>query len=326
MKIRVLAAVVLFSLNVVAAESALTPSTKIPLLGVKGRFDHFAVDVERQRLFVAALGNNTLEVIDIREGKHLQSISGMSKPTGVCFLPKKNWIGVANGEKGTFELVDGSNYRVLQTIRGLDDADNVRFDAKRNLVYVGFGDGSLAIVDPEKAVKDGEIKLKGHPESFQLETNGPRIFVNVPDKKEVAVIDRDQRRVISEWPMADYAANFPMALDEENQRLFIGCRNPPQVVILDTSNGKRVGQFKIAGDTDDLFHDGRRKMVLVSCGEGKIEIFRQRAPDMFENVQSLQTSAGARTSFYSAELGLFALAVPGRANIEPAIWIYKLSE
>src|SRR6266496_4587273 len=169
-------------LSVVHAQAAdmLRLTKTIPLVGVKGRFDHFAADIQGKRLFVAALGNNTLEVIDLAAGKRLRSISGLHKPTGVVFLPELNQIGVANGDDGTFKLFDGVSYGLANSLPGLDDADNARRDAKTKLIYVGYGDGALAILDSTGRKKLGGIKLSAHPESFQLEADGPRIFVNVP--------------------------------------------------------------------------------------------------------------------------------------------------
>src|SRR5438128_4820782 len=180
----------------------------IPLPGVKGRFDHFALDAKGQRLFVAALGNNTLEVLAGAAGKHLKSITGLHKPTGVVFLPELNQIGVANGDDGSFKLFDGASYELANNLPGLDDADNVRRDAKTKLIYVGYGDGALAILDSTGRKKLGEVKLPAHPESFQLEADGPRIFVNVPDAHQVTVIDRDKREVITRWSPEKLDANF----------------------------------------------------------------------------------------------------------------------
>src|SRR5262245_38728988 len=209
----------------------------VSLPGVKGRFDHFAIDLKGQRLFVAALGNNTLEVIDVANAKRLHSISGLHTPTGVLYLTDANQVGVANGDDGTFRIYSGQDYKSVATVRSLDDADNVRFDPKANRVYVGYGDGALAVVDPTNWKTLASIKLSAHPESFQLEREGKRIFVNVPDAKQVAAIDREKQSVIAQWPMEKFQANFPMALDESNHRLFLGCRKPARLVVFDTEAG-----------------------------------------------------------------------------------------
>src|SRR5437588_5802224 len=202
-----------------AEANALKQIQTIPLPGVKGRFDHFAIDAKGSRLFVAALGNNTLEVIDLAAGKRLQSVAGMSKPTGVLYLPESNQILVANGEDGTLKILDGATYKVAQNLTELADADNLRFDAQTRLAWLGYGDGAMAIIDPVAAKILASVKLAAHPESFQLEKKGPRIFVNVPDAKQIAVVDREKRSALKTWPMEKFQANFPMALDEPNHRL-----------------------------------------------------------------------------------------------------------
>jgi hypothetical protein len=158
--------------------SALKLSKTIPLPGVTGRFDHFALDIKGNRLFVAALGNNTLEAIDLTAAKRIQSIPGLGKPTGILFLPDLNRLFLACGDDGNVRVFDGLTLRFLKTILGLDDADNMRFDAKAGLIYAGYGAGGLAVIDAAKAETIGHFKLAGHPESFQLERNGGRIFVN----------------------------------------------------------------------------------------------------------------------------------------------------
>jgi len=132
------------------------------------------------------------------------------------------------------------------------------------------------------------VKLAKHPESFQLEQNGSRIFVNVPDAKQVAVVDREKRAVIATWPMEKFQANFPMALDESNHRLFIGCRKPARLVVLDTDTGKPVTDLAISGDIDDLFYDLIRTQLYLSCGEGFIDVIRQRSPDKYDCANGFQ--------------------------------------
>ncbi len=323
MKTALLLPLCLIALALPAAEpTALKLKTTIPLPGVKGRFDHFAIDLQGQRLFVAALGNNTLEVLDLRAGQRLRSLGGLHKPTGVLYLSGPNQIGVANGDDGTFKMFDGITYATVTSVEGLEDADNVRLDAKRNLIYVGYGAGALAVLDAVSLKRAGEIKLTAHPESFQLEQQGDRIFVNVPDAKQVAVIDREKRAVIQTWPMEKFRANFPMALDEANHRLFIGCRNPARLVVLDTTTGKRVADLTISGDTDDLFYDARRKRLYLSCGEGFIDVIDQRDPDQYQRRERVPTAPGARTAFFSPDRNEFSLAVPQRGGRGAEIRIF----
>ncbi|MBI3416553.1 MAG: YncE family protein [Verrucomicrobia bacterium] len=315
------------ALGLRAAEPpALKLTRTIPLPGVKGRFDHFAIDARGKRLFVAALGNNTLEVVDLAAGKHLNSIAGLRKPTGVLCLAEQNQIIVANGDDGTVKLFDGGSYGLLKTLGSLDDADNVRFDPKAKLIYVGYGEGALAIIDSTTMKQTGSIKLAAHPESFQLETQGSRIFVNVTDAKHIAIIDREKQSVTATWPMEKFQAHFPMALDETNHRLFVGCRKPARLVVFDTSAGKAVADLAISGDTDDLFYDAARQRLYISCGEGFVDVIAQRAADSYELRERLPTRAGARTSFFSADRNEFYLAVPQRGDAHAEIRIFAVQK
>jgi len=310
-----------------AAEPATLKLTQtIPLPGVKGRFDHFAIDVKGRRLFVAALGNNTLEVIDLAGGKRIQSVPGMSKPTGLLYLPESNRILVANGDDGTLKILDGAEFKVVQTLTALEDADNLRFDPKTKLAYLGYADGALGIIATTAASESAKVPLPKHPESFQLEQEGNRIFVNVPDAKQVAVIDRERRSVIETWPMEKFQANFPMALDETNHRLFIGCRKPARLVVLDTATGKPVADMVISGDIDDLFYDARLKRLYLSCGEGYIDVVAQRSADTYQLRERMPTRPGARTAFFSKDLNEFYLAVPQRGNQQAEIRVFKVKE
>ncbi|PYJ85590.1 MAG: hypothetical protein DME22_08575 [Verrucomicrobia bacterium] len=309
-----------------AREASLKLTHTIPMNGVRGRFDHFAIDAKGQRLFVAALGNNSLEVIDLAAGKRIQSVPGMSKPTGVLYVPEAKQVLVANGDDGTLKILDGADFKVLKNITALDDADNLRFDSKSQLAWLGYSDGALEVVDTATAKHVASVKLAKHPESFQLEQNGSRIFVNIPDAKQVAVVDREKPAVIATWPMEKFQANFPMALDEPNHRLFIGCRKPARLVVLDTDTGKPVADLAISGDIDDLFYDAIRTQLYLSCGEGFIDVIRQHSPDKYELRERIPTRPGARTGFFSADPNQFCLAVPQRGDQSAELWIFKVQK
>ena len=295
----------------------------VPLPGVNGRFDHFAVDVKGRRLFVAALGNNTLEVLDLGAAKRVTSLTGVHKPTGVLFLAEANQIGVANGDDGSFKRFDAAAYAWLNDLRSLDDADNVRFDTTAKRIYVGYGDGALGVTDSTAAKLIASIKLPAHPESFQLERTGNRIFVNLPDAKQIAVVEREQRAVVARWPMEEFQANFPMALDETGHRLFVGCRKPPRLVVFNTEGGAPVADLEISGDTDDLFFDAKRNRLYVSCGEGFLDVVQRRDSDRYARSARLPTREGARTCFFSPELDRLYLAVPQRDGRDAEIRIYQ---
>jgi DNA-binding beta-propeller fold protein YncE len=206
-----------------ATTDALTLERKIPPGDVSGRIDHFAVDVDHHRLYLAELGNDSVAVLDVASGKLLHRIGGLKEPQGVSYVASTDTIYVANASLHQYR---GADFAPLGVLELGDDADNIRVDPQENLVVVGYGSGALAILDAAFGSKTGEIKLAGHPESFQLEPSGSRIFVNVPDADEVAVVDRRASQQIAKWPLSGAGSNFPMALDAANKRLFVVYRSP----------------------------------------------------------------------------------------------------
>ena len=266
---RVTVATVIVGLVLIQAPSAQEPLSlvrTIELPGVEGRIDHLAVDVTTQRLFVAALGNNTVEVIDVKDGRHVKSLTGFREPQGIAVVPDAKLVAVANGQGEGVQMIDAVEYRPTKSIPLGDDSDNVRYDAAAKRLFVGFGSGALAAIDPTDSKVVGQVKLPGLPESFQLEATGARVFVNVPTADQIAVVDRAAMKIVATWPVSSAKANFPMALDEANHRLFIGCRRPAKVLVYDTTNGKEVASFDVVGDTDDLFYDAARKRLYVAKG------------------------------------------------------------
>jgi YVTN family beta-propeller protein len=295
----------------------------IALPGVEGRIDHMALDADGQRLFVAALGNNTVEVIDLRAHKVVQSIRGLREPQGVAFLKDLGLVAVANGDDGSVRIFDARSYQSRDTLDFRPDADNLRYDLAKQRLYVGFGNGAIGVIDAAGKKRLGDIKLPAHPESFQLETKGPRIFVNVPNAGQVAVIDREKRAVVATWPVKGASANFPMALDESNHRVFIGCRKPARLLVLDADTGAAIHSVAGAGDTDDVFYDASAKRIYVSGGEGHVTIVSQESANNYAVVGKLTTAAGARTSFFAVKSRTLYVAVPHRGKQEAELRVFK---
>jgi hypothetical protein len=293
----------------------------IALPGVEGRIDHLAVDATGQRLFVAALGNNTLEVVDLRAGKRTHSLGGLHEPQGVAYAPESQRLFVANGQDGACLIFDARSLRPLGRVAFSEDADNVRYDAKGH-IFVGYGAGAIGIVEAASGKRLGDWRLAGHPESFQLEANGTRIYVNVPTADHIAVRERNQKGKVTTWPLRGARANFPMALDEADHRLFIGCRDPAKLLVYDTKSGREITRLDIGGDTDDVFYDAAHKRLYVSCGAGVLDVFRQNDPDHYTAMAHLPTAAGARTSLYVPTWARLYLAVPHRGRQQAEIRVY----
>jgi DNA-binding beta-propeller fold protein YncE len=296
----------------------------IPLPGVEGRIDHFAFDPVGERLFVCALGNNTVEVLDLRKGERVHSIRGLGAPQGVGYIPEANRLFVANDKGGICKIYDGKSFQTVGELNFGDDADNVRYDETRKKIYVGFGSGGIAIVNALAGKQVGSIKLSAHPEAFQLEKNGTRIFVNVPNSRHVAVIDRDKDEVIARWQTDLVFGNFPMALDEANHRLFVGCRLPSKLVVLNTDSGNVVAKIGISGDPDEVFYDSNHHRIYTICGAGKINILDQIDPNTYAVSTKIDTADGARTGLFVPERQALFVAIPHRGSQHAEIREYEI--
>jgi DNA-binding beta-propeller fold protein YncE len=297
--------------------------TKIPLRDVGGRIDHMAIDRARQRLIVAELGNNTVEEVDVSTGKPLQRIDGLKEPQGVGYADKADVLFVANAGDGSVRMFHAADLAPLGRIDLKKDADNIRIDPRNGNVVVGYGDGSLAIIDPATRTVLGTIALKGHPEGFQIDPKTGRAFVNVPDAKQIAVVDLDARRQTATWKVPDASSNFPMALNATEGALATVFRSPPRLVLLDTKTGDVTGNLPACGDADDVFFDAKRARIYVSCGGGEIAIF-QRNGGTYGLLASVPTTLGARTSLFVPELDRLFLAVrAGLLGSNASIQIFR---
>jgi DNA-binding beta-propeller fold protein YncE len=231
-----------------AAESMpLQLEAKISLGDVKGRIDHMAVDLDRQRLFVAELGNDSIGIVDLSASKVSGRLRGLKEPQGVGYVPSTDTLYVANAGDGSVRLFQGQDLKETGRIDLGDDADNVRIDSAGNRVIVGYGEGALAIIDDKDNRKISEIGLDGHPESFRLESGGSRVFVNVPDAHAIEVADRESGKVVARWPTGGSSANFPMALDEASQQVLVVFRNPPTLTAYSMLDGANVASAKTCG-------------------------------------------------------------------------------
>jgi DNA-binding beta-propeller fold protein YncE len=294
---------------------------KIALGTVDGRIDHMALDTKRGRLFVAELGNDTVAVVSLPDRKVIRVIDGLKEPQGVGYLPSNDTLYVANGGDGTVGMYAGAEYTLRRRLDLKDDADNIRVNTNANQIFVGYGSGAIAVIDSLTGQQVGNIALKGHPESFQLSRDGERIFVNVPTARAIVVIDRAAGKQVAQWNLR-YQSNFPMTLDEPNQRVLVAFRSPPRLSAYGMADGSPLATIEICGDADDVFVDAKRSRVYVSCGEGMLDILDSRDTG-FARLARIPTEPGARTALFNPELDRLFVAV--RASpVEPAgIWIFR---
>lgn len=302
---------------------ALRQIATIRLPAVTGRIDHLALDPSNQRLFVAALGNNTVEVLDTAKNAHHRSLAGFHEPQGAAFVNDLGAVAIANGDTGTLQLVDAQTFATRWTIEIGGDADNVRYDAAAKRLYVAAV-GGLYVVDPAVAKKVGQVPIDGHPESFQLETAGTRMFANLPGllKSQVIAADRKSMKVAAQWTTRDCGGNYPMALDEPTARLFIGCRRPARLAMVDTRSGAFVTSVDVVGDTDDLFYDDALRRLYVIGGDGSVDVIA-REGDGLKRIGRVSTRGGARTGLWVASQRRLYVAVPERGGQPAEIRVFE---
>jgi len=301
----------------------------IPIPGVIGRFDHMAVDNGNGRVFAANYGNDSVEVLDTARGRRDRSIQeGFIKPQMALYLPDLNRLVVSSEGDGSCKVFDADTYKLVDTVKFSDDADQLRYDPAAKRVYVGYGDGNesaIGVFDASTGKRLEDFKVAAHPESFQLEENGPRIFVNLASISQIAVIDRTTRKVVN-WKLENTGTNFPMALDEAHHRMFVGARKPARLLVLDMDSGKEIASLPGAIDTDDMSYDSDRKRIYETSGEGYIFVFQQIDADRYQRIAKIPTVIGARTSVYTGQVGKhnsFYLAVPARADRGAELWVYE---
>ncbi len=324
--------IALTDLAVGEEQPALSLERHIALPNVHGRIDHLSVDLNGQRLFVAAVENGTVEVIDVKAGRRVRTIGDLAEPQGVYFDSSTGRLFVACGGDGTTKIFDGATFKVLATAKFPDDADNIRYDAHRKRVIVGYagakeirkraeGAGGLGFLDAD-GNETAHVVIDAHPESFQIEKSGNQIFVNVPDKKEIEVIDSANPAVLERWPVTSAEGNFPMALDEAHHRLFVGTWTPSRMLVFDTETGREITWNEIAGRSDDLFYDPRRRRIYVLASGGFLEVFSQIDADHYERIGHYPTPAHTQTGLFVPEWGRLFAAVQKQGDQSAEVRVY----
>ncbi|MEA3003957.1 MAG: hypothetical protein QOH81_2745 [Sphingomonadales bacterium] len=318
-----------FSAAAVAQEREAPPLRlvqEIPLPGVQGRLDHFTIDPKRKRVIFSGLGNDSVQVVDAFAGRQIRQIDGLSQPQGSLYLPETDTLYVANAADGHLNIYNGTSFALIRQIDfGLgSDPDNLRYDAAGKRVYLGYGEGAIAAIDAVTNQRVGtDFKFKGHPEGFQIEQNGPRIFVNIADEKLIKVIDRKTGRM-SEWTLPPgHAANFPMVLDEANRRVIVGTRKPSRMTVFNMDTGAVVASLPAAGDMDDIFYDADRKRIYVAGGEGYISVFQQIDADHYRDMGKFASALGTRTGVWYVKRDRLYVAAPPAGGLGARLLVFE---
>lgn len=305
-----------------ADASPLQLETKIMLGDVRGRIDHMAIDLKRQRLFVAELGNDSVGIVDLANRKLIHRIPGLKEPQGVGYEPSTDMLYVANAGDGSVRLFEGNGYEPAGQIELGSDADNIRIEPATNRIFIGYGRGALAIIDPATHNKIGDIPVNAHPEAFQIDPATSQIFVNIPDAHGIAVVDRASHKQIGKWLISDRGANFPMALDQIRRRVLVIFRGPAELGVFAITDGKLIAAIETCGDADDVFVDPKRDRVYVSCGTGFLDVLEPKDA-AYRRITRIPTISGARTSLFVPELDRLLVATRARGEAPAALWVFQ---
>lgn len=307
-------------------QNTLKLEKEIPLPGVKGRIDHLDINLNDQVAYIAALGNNTVEVVDLKNGKILHSITGLSEPQGLGYISKHHELFVADGGTGECIFYNVANWQKLASIKYDDDADDVRYDAGSDRIYVGYGSGGIGIIDAATHKKIADIALPVHPESFQLDAKEGKIWINMPGSGMIGVADLKTNKLVAQWKKFLPRANFPMAYDSVQHRVMVGYRIPATLKVFDSRSGKELFSSGMVGDVDDFYWDESTNQILISGGGGSINIFKQTSATAYKQVADIKTRSGARTSLWVPELRLFLIAARAADGKPATLLVYRMDK
>ena len=299
--------------------------TSISLPGVTGRLDHLSFDRKKNILFIVALENNTVEVVDLNAQKVIHTIKNMHEPQGLAFISSNNTLFIANGGTGECAIYNTETFQQISSLQLGDDADNVRYDSTGKRIYVGYGNGGIVVIDATNFTIISDIKLSGHPESFQLDEKSKKLYVNIPERDEIAVIDLDKKIVSDRWPITKTKSNFSMSLDNINHRLFVGCRKPAKLLVIDTQTGKTISVLNTDGDVDDVFYDIGSKQIYLSCGSGHVDVFTQVDANTYKTNGNIVSRPGARTSLFIPPLHQLIVAAQAGLGNKAQLLIYNIN-
>jgi DNA-binding beta-propeller fold protein YncE len=320
----------LFAIAAVITPSARTktpekPPLKLvattPLPGFSGDFDHFALDVNGKRLFLAAEDHKTVEVFDLH-GKRIHSITGFGQPHAMVFLPDQNKLIVTDGDDfGMVELVSGENYQILDKIKLPDGVDSAVFNPVNQYYYVASGSDEpslkthvLSIIDTKTFKHVGDITLPGNnSEAMAIAKDGKTMYVSLRGTNEVGVVDLETKKVVSRWAIPGAKVPVALDLDEANHRVFVATREPAMFFVYNTENGKVVASMPCAKLNDDMPYDAANKRIYVT-GTETTTVIEQVDADHYKHLADVPTGFRAKTGILAPAVNRLYIAVSGKGK------------
>lgn len=300
----------------------------IPLPGVKGSFDHFAIDLATDTLFAAAKDNHTVEAVNLKTGNVIQSIAGLEKPHGLAWIAATHRLYVADGKLAQLQVYQGSPFKTSGTLKLSDDADDMVYDEQNGTLYVGHGGsnaanlGRIAVIDTKDFTLAADLPMAAHPEALDLDRQGQRVFANIADAAQVIVVDTKTNAIEDTWKLKGASDNTPMAYDAHDQILFIACRKPPVLIALDGNTGKEIGRIASNAGADDLFYDANLHRIYVITGAGDIDVYSMGVNQHLVSLGTVPTEKGAKTGLLVPSQHRLYVGIPGTSGNWAQIRVY----
>lgn len=303
----------------------------LALPGVAGRIDHFSADVRGRRLFISALGNHTVEVVDLTAGKWLRRLPGVKKPQGECYVGRLEKLFTADGADGDVKVYGGSNLRLVASIPLDLGPDAETYDPVTRRLYVGYGGedagksyGEVGIIDAVSDRHIGDVRTSAHPGALLVARPGQTLYITVPKSQEIAQIDARAGRIVAIWK-AKAGKPDSLAYDGARRRLFVGTRSPAQIEVFDAASHRWITSLPSVGLMDGLFYDATHRRIYASGGDGYVAVYRQLSADRYEELARVPTGANARTSLWVQGLDQYYVAVPAGAAGSAAVLVFQPS-
>lgn len=332
MKIITAALLPVFSLSAFVAQSQttgqLTLQSTIELPAGATKFDHFAVDLKANHLFISSAGNQAVEVLDLNSGKVSNSLSGFGKPHGLAWVPTTGRLYVSDGSKAEVKIFEGASLAQTKTVKLSDDADDMVYDPKTQLLYVGHGGrdatnpARVAVIDAKDQSVIADLPVAAHPEGLEIDAATDRVFANIADAAQVVVIDGATHAQTAVWKLTRARDNVPLAYDEEHQLLFVACRAPARLLVLDGKTGKELAELPADPGADDMFYDAELRRVYVIAGSGSIDAYEIDAGRNLRATGITRTSFGAKTGLLVPSQHALYVGAPSTGGKPAEIMVY----
>jgi DNA-binding beta-propeller fold protein YncE len=328
-----IAVVLLLLLGALSAQAQATPpltlQRKVPLQADISKFDHFAVDLVANRLFIAATSDHSIEIMELNSGRVTESLAGVGKPHGLAWVASTGRLYAADGTQGDLKIFAGSPLNHAQSVKLSDDADDMVYDAKSKLLYVGHGGSDatnpagIAVIDTTNQTLLANLPVATHPEALEIDNANDRIFVNVAEAAEVVVIDGTSHTQTATWKLTRAKDNVPLAYDEGHQILFVACRTPARLLVLDGNSGKELADLPADTGADDLFYDPATHRVYLIAGSGAVDVYEIDAERTVRPVGIIHTSLGAKTGLLVPSQHALFVGAPATGGKQAQILHYS---